>query len=407
MRIGFAYLALFVAGCARPVVQGGSNANDRSNGGEQGEVLLTGAMVVSPDGNFALAQRNTTSVLVDVEGKTARELPEQVDRFVFAKTGNRAIAVLADRASVVAYELPSMTEAWRVSPGFTSSTGPTLARLSDDAKYLVLGDEDKVFVLDATSGKIEGTVSVGSLPTELSFVPTTSRAIVVGSTAWSNHLPETKVVDFDLVTRLSKSVGVPNCTAPVVVLPDASRAFLSPTFCQEGQASSNAAQWTNPDPVSVIDLATDGPVFVKNLPGFGPVAIDEQAHRAVAYLDVQRMDESMFDDKTKVPSKTGARYHIMTIDPKSLDYQLSEVGNVLPRFVMGKGGTSLLVDATVQQMRGEAKVQATIDSTGRVTVKANVFGSVDSLFGVFDSRNSEVRSVCRASGVARPVRSAE
>src|SRR5216683_3668033 len=104
----FAYLALFVAGCARPVVEGGSNANDRSNGGEQGEVLLTGAMVVSPDGNFALAQRNTTSVLVDVQGKTARELPEQVDRFVFAKMGTRAIAVLADHVTVVAYELPSM-----------------------------------------------------------------------------------------------------------------------------------------------------------------------------------------------------------------------------------------------------------------------------------------------------------
>src|SRR5882672_1883735 len=330
-----ASISLFVAGCVRPVLQGGSNANDRSNGGEQGEVLLTGAMVVSPDGNFALAQRNTTSVLVDFETKTARELPEQIDRFVFAKTGSRAIAVLADHTTVVSYELPSMNEAWRASLPFTGA-GPTLVRLSDDSKYLVLGDEDKVFLLDPTQGEIQGTVDIGSLPTELTFVPGASRALVVGTTSWTNHLPKTAVVDFDLATRQAKSVDVPNCTAPVVVVPDASRAFLSPTFCQEGQASSNASQWTNPDPVSVIDLATDGPVFLKNLPGFGPVAIDEQGQRAVAYLDVQRMDAAMFDDQTKVPSKTGARYHIMTIDPKSLDYQLTEIGSVLPRFAMAK-----------------------------------------------------------------------
>jgi hypothetical protein len=341
-------------------------------------------MVVSPDGNFALAQRNTTSVLVDVEGKTARELPEQVDRFVFAKTGNRAVAVLADRASVVAYELPSLTEVWRTTPSFTSSTGPTLARLSDDGKYLVLGDTDKVLVLDAQQGEVQGTVDVGTLPTELSFVPGGSHALVVGSTVWTNHLPKTTVVDFELDTQTSKSVDVPNCEAPIVVLPDASRAFLSPTFCQEGQASTSTTQWTNPDPVSVIDLGADGPAFLKNLPGFGPVAVDEQAHRAVAYLDVQRMDESMFDDKTKIPSRTGARYHILTIDPKTLDYQLAEVGNVLPRFVLSKDGKSLLVDATVQQVRGEANVKATIDSTGKITVQAKVFGTVDSLFGLFD-----------------------
>jgi hypothetical protein len=384
MNKRFAYLALFLAGCTRPVLQGGSNTNDRTSGGQQGEVLLTGAMVVSPDGNFALAQRNATSVLVDVEGKTARELPEQVDRFVFAKSGNRAIAVLADRASVVAYELPSLTEVWRTTPSFASSTGPTLARLSDDGQYLVLGDSDNVLVLDATTGETRGQASIGSRPTELSFVPGGARALVVGSTAWSNHQPKTTVVDLELATQLSKSVDVPNCEAPVVVLPDASRAFLSPTFCQEGQASNGTTQWTNPDPVSVIDLGADGPAFVKNLPGFGPVAIDEQAHRAVAYLDVQRIDESMFDDKSKIPSKAGARYNIMTIDPKSLDYQVSEVGNVLPRFVMAKDGKSLLVDATVQQVRGEADVKATIDSNGNVIVQAKVFGTVDSLFGQFD-----------------------
>src|SRR6185436_12865026 len=84
---------LLLPSCMRPAVEGGSNSNDRSNGGVQGEELLTGAMVISPDGKFVVAQRNQTSVLVDVDAKSARELSEQVDRFVFAKTGGRGIAV--------------------------------------------------------------------------------------------------------------------------------------------------------------------------------------------------------------------------------------------------------------------------------------------------------------------------
>jgi hypothetical protein len=177
---------------------------------------------------------------------------------------------------------------------------------------------------------------------------------------------------------------LPNCSAPIVVLPDASRAFVSPTFCDEGQASSPSSGWTNPDPVSVIDLSPEGPEFVKNLPGFGPVALDPSGKRAVAYLDVERMDESMFDDKTQVPSRDGARYHILTLDPATLAFELSPVGNVLPRFAMSKNGRALLVDATVQQIRGEAKVRATLDTSGRLTVNVQVFGSGNSLFGAFD-----------------------
>jgi hypothetical protein len=368
----------------RPNVEGGSNSNDRSNGGEQGEQLLTGAMVISPDGKFVVAQRNTTSVLLDVDAKSARELSEQVDRFVFEKQGGRGIAVLHDQVTVVSYDLATASELWRVSPPFRSSTGATLARLSDDDKVLLLGDADRLFAFDAARGELRGTVDVGSVPEDLSFVPGTSHALVVGSTRWANHQPTTDLVDVDLATLSSTKVPLPNCAAPVVVLPDASRALLSPTFCQEGQASSPSSQWTNPDPVSVLDLSPEGPLFVKNLPGFGPVALDPSGRRAVAYLDVERIDESMFTDKSQIPSRTGARYHIMTFDPASLDFLLTPVGNVLPRFAMAKNGQSLLVDATVEQVRGEAKVKATLDSSGRLTVDVQVFGNSNSLFGSFD-----------------------
>ena len=399
--LGILGLGLTLTACIAPsgIPEGGSNGNDRSNGGEQGETLLTGAMAVSPDGKFALMQRNETSVLLDIDAKVARELPEQVERFVFAKAGGRAFAVLPDREAVVAYDLDSVSELWRTTPAFSTSVGATLARLSDDDQDLVLGDVGRLFVLDAASGDIRGTVALDSDPTALTFVPGTSRALIVGTTAWAAHLPTTSVTDVDLSDLSSRSIGIPNCAAPIQVLPDASRALLSPTFCEEGVQQQGQA-WTNPDPVSVIDLAADGPHFVKNLPGFGPVAMDAEGKRAVAYLDVERMDPSMFDDPDQVPDAGGKRYHIMTIDPKTLAFELTPVGEVLPRFALAKNGKDLLVDATVQQVRGEASLKATLDENGKLTVSVDVFGTVDSLFGVFDL---DTRAYVPFSGPAAPL----
>ncbi len=381
-----AVAALAGAACVLPgsEVQGGANVNDRTAGGEQGEALLTGAMVVSPSGRYLLAQRNQTSVLVDVQSRTARELPQQVARFVFARSGEFGVAVLNGGAGVVRYDLATLKQQWRAVPAFKSSAGATLARLTDDGAHLVLGDLGRVLVLDASTGEVRGAATVGSDPTELTFVPGRPHALVVGTTRWADHAPATDIVDIDLGTLATTRTAVPNCSAPLFVLPDATRGFLSPTFCEEGKASTAQQNWTNPDPVSVLDLGAAGPTFVKNLPGFGPVVADEKATRVVAYLDMKRIDESMFADKAAIPSRSGPRYHIMTIDPGSLAFQLAPVGDVLPRFAMARNGKSLLVDATVQNLRGEATLKATIDSSGKLSVRVDVFGARDSLFGAFD-----------------------
>jgi len=374
-------------------IQGGSNANDRSNGGDQGETLLTGAMIVSPDGKYIIAQRNQTSVLVNLPGKTARELPTQIDRFVFAKASDQGFAVLSDHVTVVAYDLKTQAELWRAAPSFESSAGATLERLTDDDTLLILGDQDRLLLFDAQSGRPSGIVAIGSVPTELSFVPGTSTALVLGTTRWGDHQPQTDLVETNLVSQASKNAVIPNCSAPIVINPEGTRAFVSPTFCSEGTSSSSGAQWTNPDPVSVVDVTPDTPTFVKNLPGFGPVAIDSAGSRVIAYLDVERMDASMFDDKSKVPSATSPRYHILTIDPVTLDYDLAPVGDLLPRFVLTKDGHTLLVDATVQLIRGEAKLQATIDSSGKFTVDVKLFGSISSQLGLFDTLTQQFQSI--------------
>ncbi len=392
----FCWLPLLMLSCMPTNIQGGSNANDRSNGGTQGETLLTGAMIVSPDGKYIVAQRNQTSVLVNVGNKTARELPTQIDRFVFAKVGERGFAVLSDHITVVAYDLKTQAELWRAAPSFESSNGVTLARLSDDDGTLLLGDQDRLLLLNSQSGKAAGSVTVGSIPTELSLVPGSKDVLVLGTTRWSDHKPQTDLVDVNLETQVSNTIVIPNCSAPIVVNPGGTRAFVSPTFCEEG-ASSSASQWTNPDPVSVVDLLPESPAFVKNLPGFGPAAMDSAGQRVIAYLDVERMDASMFDDKGKVPSLTGPRYHILTIDPVTLEYDLAPIGDVLPRFVLAKDGHTLIVDATVQQIRGEAKVQVNIDANGNFTADIKLFGSISSLLGEFDTLTQQYQPLSGAA----------
>lgn len=382
-RLAFLAAPFFLMACTLPTVQGGENGNDRSNGGEQGEALLTGSMVVSPDGKFAVMQRNQTTVLFDIEKAEAKELSEQVERFVFKKGGGGGIAVVGGTHDVVSYDLPSLDEVWR-TPVDLHAAGAKLARLSDDDQHLVIGDVSSVIVLDAATGDVRGTIPMKSDPAELAFVPGGDHALIVGGTHWESHKPATDVMDLDLASLGYVPITVPNCTAPISVMPDASRAFLSPTFCEEGGVSTPKQQWTNPDPVSVIDLTSDGPKFLKNLPGFGPVSMNAEGSLVVAYLDVERMDASMFEDKSKVPSTSGKRYHLMTIDPTSLAYDLTPIGNVLPRFILSKSGESLLVDATVTLVRGEATAKATIDTSGNFTVSLDVFGDTESLFGMFD-----------------------
>ena len=380
----FAFAALLsLAACGPIAGEGGANGNDRTNGGQNGDVLLTGAMVVSPDGAYAVMQRNTVSVLVDIQKRTATELPFQGDRFLFAKNHPVLFAVKPNQGGIVAFDLDAGTTVlWTTTPAFNTTASALLLRISDDDRSLVLGDYDRVFVLDTTSGSIRGTVPVGTVPTDVAFAgPDT--ALIEGSVRWIDHKPATAVVRVDLKTLASTSIDVPNCDAPMAVLPDHSRAFLSPTYCEEGKATNPNGQWTNPDPVSVIDLDAQGAHFLKNLPGFGPVAMSKDGARVVAYLDTKRMDPAMFADKTQVPSTNGDQFHLMVIDPTSLAFTLSPIGNALPRFALTLDGKGLLVDATVKALRGGAYASVTLGPDGLVA-EAGVFGGAKSPFGYFD-----------------------
>jgi hypothetical protein len=379
-------LAAFAAGClpTASVEEGGANANDRTAGGEPGEVLLTGVMEISPDGRFAIMQRNTVTVLLDVEKGSFVELPQQLQRAAFSKTRDVAYALMPD-SRVVALDLATATELWSVAPFGDVS----LFKVNDDDTALVVVDGSVANVIDPEKGVVRASPELPTPASFGAFLPGSHRMAIAGHTSWSAHVPATPVALVDLDAAAVVSVDVPNCEAPLTVLPDASRILMSPTFCEEDRASNPDDTWTNPDPVSVIDVSESGLSFLKNLPGFGPVALTPDGSRAVAYLDTARVDASMFDDESLVPSKSGPEYHLMVIDPKSLAYSVTPIGDALPRFALSRDGKGLLVDASVKiQTRTEVKADANLSlDTHGITVGADVHAKVfdeESPFGYFD-----------------------
>ncbi len=360
----------------------GANQNDRS-ASRDGEELLTGAMVVSPSGRFIVMQRNTVTLVYEVASATYREITTPLSRVAFAKSADVVFAWSAD-GTLRAVDLATLAQRWSVSVGASA----TLLRLGDDDGALLFGDGQSVRVIDAATGATRGSIDAAQAGFA-AFVPGARRALVVGRTLWHDGGPHTPVYDVDLAAaHATSTVDVPNCEAPIVVTPNGARAFLSPTYCSPGAQAVPGEKWTNPDPVSVIDLAS-GASFVKNLPGFGPVVISSDGARLVAYLDVQRMDASMFSDPKQVPWKDGQRYYLETIDPASLSFTLAPIGNAIPRFALTADGRGLLVDASqkfTSRTVVAARASVSVGADGvRATAETNidVFGS-SSAFGYFD-----------------------
>lgn len=382
--------ALLIGGCAAVDgggPEGGANANDRSDGNAEGDRLETGAMAVSPSGAYIVARRNTTTLIVDRQGERYTELDIVGERFVFSKAREVVYAVLANLQGVVAIDLATAKEMWRTVPAFRSNVGAYLARVTDDDTTLLVADYDRLFEIDPQTGDVRGvSPSVGTQPVDLELLPDGRRALVVGSTTWADGGPHTPVSLVGIGDDRIDTVDVPNCAAPIELALGGSRALLSPTFCT-ADAAAKAKGWSNPDPVSVIDIdsVTGSLKFLKNLPGFGPVSLLGDG-RAVAYLDTKRMDPAMFESKSQVPGAGADQYQLMLIDPSTLKFDLAPIGAELPRFAPSKDGKSLLVDASVAIVRNEASASVSIDSSGKITAELEgAFGDKSgSLFGVFD-----------------------
>jgi hypothetical protein len=133
---------------------------------------------------------------------------------------------------------------------------------------------------------------------------------------------------------------------------------LAPTTCvppeeDEPKEVESPRRGRSRDPVSVIDL--EHGEFVRNLPGFGPVALAQAGALAVAFMDSENLDNSLFDDPAQIP-EGGPRYRLMLIDTTSLKFETIELGDDLPRYAVSPDGQLLLVDSPTLWRDGRVRI---------------------------------------------------
>jgi DNA-binding beta-propeller fold protein YncE len=337
--------ALSLAHC----VDGGLNENEQTAGnGDNGVDVGFGEIAIDPSGSYLISRADEALAYGDLstgQVHTLRGLGE-VQRVAFANTRRDLFATKHDFESsvgqLVRYDIAQDQALWSRTVGVELDWGssgwgtrPWLEVLEDDSKLLVTFDEH-VEVIEAASGKILFKTARGRDIVDIDVTPDQKRMLVTYEHSWEGDVPRTELDSYDLSSFEKVSFSVPNCADEVVIAPDGGHAFLAPTEC------------INPDdvpadPISVINLSTNK--FVRNLPGFGPVAIAPDGQLAVGFLDMSAIDESLFDDKTQIPGTDAERYHVMLIDTKTLKFELVELGDTLPRYAVSPDGQLLLIDA--------------------------------------------------------------
>lgn len=321
-----------VGSCGSP----GANMNEHDVGDEPGGVALDlGELAVAPSGAFVVF-KGTSDLLVGwpFDAHVDELSVKWPTRLAFSRKRTVVYVGSALDDRIHAVDVAFDEELWSAPIFGTSSLEMRLTASKDDRRLLVANGAH-LDILDAETGKRIAQHDFASSVVDLQILPGDQRALVVTQHNWpsSASAPNTEIEVVSLLDGKVTSFDVPNCSSELAVTPDGSRAFLSPSFC-------------NKDPISVLDLTPGKEGWVKNLPGFGPLALGPTGSTAVAFLDTQNLDETLFDDPAQIPAhaKTDLRYHLMTLDTGTLKYEFTLWGDSLPRYQLTPDGRELLVD---------------------------------------------------------------
>jgi len=164
---------------------------------------------------------------------------------------------------------------------------------------------------------------------------------------------------YDLETReFERTLLFPNCADELVIAPGEAQALLSPTFCAFQGAEKPDGGWQVTDtwaeevpgqtpppaatvetgypppappdcgcacePISIIDLKTR--TFVRNLPGFGPVALSDDGKTAVGFTRKELMEEQWNYYGQNEP------YGIVVIDLPTQSWSVVDFGPAKPAY---------------------------------------------------------------------------
>lgn len=385
--------ALGVAHC----FEGGANFNQQAPGNNgQGGVDLTGGapegssvrfgygeIAVDPGGRYVLSRVGEHLVRGDLRSG-ASEIVSHVKRprrIAFGYRAARFFVSSDESATVQAIDGETSAVLWgKRADGFSGSVRLYASR--NDRRLAIVGAR-RMDLLDAATGRLVRSRSWSRAIVDVDFLGQGSRIAVTLRERWVDGDPRADVIIVRAADgAVADQLAVPNCASPLVVTPDGRRGFIAPTTCVDPASSSGDAH----DPVSVLDLRAAR--WLRNLPGFGPVALAfhptvpavlSVAHpvgrtaaaelperRAlarpaadaidprwakrrgviIAFLDADNLDLSLFDGLGEVPSGARGRYHLMLIDPDTLHFSSIPLGESLPRYALMPGGQVVLVDAS-------------------------------------------------------------
>jgi hypothetical protein len=332
--LGATLLALPVLAALLACGDGGANDNQLGVGDRPGGVRVgLGDIAVSPGGGYVLFRQEQTLAAGWIETGRVDALPVQTpSRLAFSKQRDVVYVGASSAQEVVAVDVRARSVLWQSPIADTTTRGLRLEASADD-RFVVAANAFEVTVLDAGSGRALSRHLLENGLVDLEVLPDSRRALVVENHDFTGATPRTRVTILDLELGASASFSVPNCADDVVVSVDGRRAFLAPTTCQR-------------DPVSVLDLSPAKERFVRNLPGFGPVARAPGGTTLVAFYDRAQADAALFDDPARMPGPGSERYHLMLIDSDTLGYDFAEVGAELPRYAVTPDGNVLLVDSS-------------------------------------------------------------
>lgn len=315
---------------------GGLNENQKGVGDQFGGVQLSiGDIAVAPSGEFVLFKMENDLAVGWASSGLVERLPvTSPTRLVFSKARDVVYVGSHVDGRLHAIDVRKLEELW--SAPMNVSYSVKLAASKDDRRVLAASPAGDVTLLDAATGEVVAEHQAGGSIEDLEILPDDKRALIVPAHTWNAEQTEplTKVTVLELEAGATRTFDVPNCSDNIVVTPAGDRAFLAPTTC-------------NKDPISIIDLAAGSEAYVKNLPGFGPVALAPDGVTAVGFLDVAAADDSLFEDPSQKPDAAGPRYHLMVIDTQSLSYKFFAAGQDEPRYAITPDGNVLLVDTAI------------------------------------------------------------
>jgi hypothetical protein len=326
-------LMLAAVGFGTGCPDGGFNTNERNVNNRPGGVLIgVGDIAVAERGYVVFESGGSLRVGWPDSGEVD-ELPvREPTRLDFADTRDVVYVGSAADGTLNAVDVMNQQLLWSTPVPEASSLEMRITSSPDDSR-VILSYPKRLILLDARDGRIVEEKSYDNTIVDTVALPDSSRVLNVMRHGWEGEQPITPIEVVGLAEGSSRVITVPNCSDKLAITPDGRHAFLAPTTCQR-------------DPVSVIDLARGNEIFKRNLPGFGPVGVSPKGDTAIAFIDAQNVDASLFDDPAQIPDAEGTRYHMMVIDTATLGYDIHVYGDEIPRYAMTPNGRDLLVDTS-------------------------------------------------------------